>query len=80
MITQKITPFLWFDSQAEEAAKFYTEVFPNSKILSTVPYISETPSDKPVGSVMTIEFELNGQSFTALNGGPYFKIPFINCV
>ena len=71
---QKITPCLWFDSEAEDAAKFYTSVFPNSKILNIVPYISETPSNKPVGSVMTVDFELNGQRFTALNGGPFFKI------
>ncbi len=71
---QKITPCLWFDSQAEEAAKFYTSVFPNSKILETVPYLTETPSNKPVGSIMLVNFEINGQSFTALNGGSYFKI------
>jgi len=71
---QKITPCLWFDSQAEEAAKFYTSIFPNSKILETVPYLTETPSNKPVGSTMLVNFEINGQPFTALNGGPYFKI------
>ena len=71
---QKITPCLWFDSEAEEAANFYVSIFPNSKILETVPYISETPSNKPKGSVMLVNFEINGQSFTALNGGPYFKI------
>ncbi len=70
---QKITPCLWFDNEAEEAANFYTSVFPNSKILNTVPYLSETPSDKAVGSVMLVNFEINGQAFTALNGGPIFK-------
>ena len=71
---QKITPCLWFDSEAEEAAKFYTSIFPNSKILEIVPYKTETPSNKPIGSTMLVNFEINGQSFTALNGGPYFKI------
>ncbi len=71
---QKITPCLWFDNEAEEAAKFYVSIFPNSKIIETVPYLSETPSNKPIGSVMVINFELNGQPFTALNGGSYFKI------
>jgi predicted 3-demethylubiquinone-9 3-methyltransferase (glyoxalase superfamily) len=71
---QKITPCLWFDSEAEEAANFYTSIFPNSKILETVPYISETPSNKPIGSVLLVNFEINGQPFTVLNGGPFFKI------
>ncbi len=71
---QKITPCLWFDSEAEEAAKFYTSIFPDSKILDIVPYLSETPSNKPKGSVMLVNFEINGSPFTALNGGPYFKI------
>lgn len=71
---QKITPCLWFDSKAEEAAKFYVSAFPNSKIVETVPYISETPSNKPKGSVLLVNFEINGQPFTALNGGPFFKI------
>jgi predicted 3-demethylubiquinone-9 3-methyltransferase (glyoxalase superfamily) len=69
-----LTPCLWFDDEAEEAAKFYTSIFPNSKILETVPYLSETPSDKPVGSVMLVNFELNGQPFVGLNGGPFFKM------
>ena len=68
---QKITPFLWFDTQAEEAAKFYASVFPNSKILKTARYGDAGPG--PKGSVMTVEFELDGQKFTALNGGPSFK-------
>lgn len=70
---QKITPCLWFDSEAEEAAKFYTSIFPNSKIINTIPYLTETPSNKPIGSVLTVEFEINGQPFTGLNGGPFFK-------
>lgn len=70
----KITPCLWFDSDAEEAVKFYMKVFKNSKILKIDKYTIETPSNKPIGSVMTIEFELNGQKFLALNGGPFFKI------
>jgi len=65
---QKITPFLWFDSQAEEAAKFYVSVFGNSRILKTVRYAKAGPG--PAGSVMTVVFELNGVQFTALNGGP----------
>ena len=65
---QKITPFLWFDSQAEEAAKFYVSVFGNSRILKTVRYGKAGPG--PDGSVMTVVFELNGCQFTALNGGP----------
>lgn len=69
-----ITPCLWFDNQAEEAANFYVSIFPESKILETVLYNVDTPSDKPIGSVMTVDFEINGQPFTALNGGPYFKM------
>ena len=72
---QKITPFLWFDSQAEEAAALYTSVFKNSRIVSRTKY-GEAGKDqhkRPVGSVMTVEFELEGQTFTALNGGPEFK-------
>ncbi|HEV2177179.1 MAG TPA: VOC family protein [Terriglobia bacterium] len=67
----KITPFLWFDHQAEEAAKFYTLVFKNSKIRSISRYGEGSPG--PVGTVMTVGFELDGQPFTALNGGPLFK-------
>jgi predicted 3-demethylubiquinone-9 3-methyltransferase (glyoxalase superfamily) len=69
--TQKITTFLWFNDNAEEAVKFYTSVFSNSKILSTTRYGEAGPGKK--GSVMTIDFELDGQLFTALNGGPEFK-------
>jgi predicted 3-demethylubiquinone-9 3-methyltransferase (glyoxalase superfamily) len=68
---QKITPMLWFDTQAEEAAKFYVSIFPKSKILKTARYGDAGPG--PKGSVMTVEFELNGQRMTALNGGPQFK-------
>ncbi len=70
-IGQKITPFLWFDNQAEEAANFYVSVFKNSKVLSVVRYGDAGPG--PKGSVMTAEFELDGQKFVALNGGPLFK-------
>jgi predicted 3-demethylubiquinone-9 3-methyltransferase (glyoxalase superfamily) len=67
----KITPFLWFDSQAEEAAKFYIAVFKNGRILKTVRFGDAGPG--PKGAVMTVAFEVNGQQFTALNGGPQFK-------
>ncbi len=70
---QKIAPFLWFDNEAEEAAKYYTSVFKNSKILETVKYPIENPSNKPIGSVMVVYFQLAGQDFAALNGGPEFK-------
>jgi predicted 3-demethylubiquinone-9 3-methyltransferase (glyoxalase superfamily) len=72
---QKITPFLWFDDQAEEAAKFYASIFKNSKVGRILRYDAEAAkaSGRPVGSVLTIEFELEGQRFTALNGGPQFK-------
>jgi len=68
---QKITPFLWFDSHAEEAVNYYTSIFKNSKILNLARYGEGGPG--PKGSVMTVHFELNGQEFIALNGGPYFK-------
>ena len=67
----KITPFLWFDNSAEQAAQFYTSIFRNSKILQTSRYPEGAPG--PKGSVMTVKFELNGQEFIALNGGPHFK-------
>jgi Uncharacterized protein conserved in bacteria len=72
---QKITPFLWFDDQAEEAAKFYTSVFKNSKVGKSTRYgkAAEKAAGRPAGSVMIVEFELEGQKFTALNGGPVFK-------
>jgi predicted 3-demethylubiquinone-9 3-methyltransferase (glyoxalase superfamily) len=72
---QKITPFLWFDNQAEEAAKFYASVFENSKVGRILRYdeASSKSAGRPVGSVLTIELEIAGQKFTALNGGPEFK-------
>jgi predicted 3-demethylubiquinone-9 3-methyltransferase (glyoxalase superfamily) len=72
---QKITPCLWFDDQAEEAAELYTAVFPNSRIVRSARY-GEAGRDvhgKPAGTVMVVAFELDGQAFTALNGGPVFK-------
>jgi predicted 3-demethylubiquinone-9 3-methyltransferase (glyoxalase superfamily) len=66
---QKITPFLWFDHQAEEAAGFYASIFPNSKIVRVVRLDNAGPS----GSALTVEFQLEGQTFVALNGGPYHK-------
>jgi predicted 3-demethylubiquinone-9 3-methyltransferase (glyoxalase superfamily) len=68
---QKIAPFLWFDSQAEEAASFYVSVFGNSRILHVARYGATGPG--PQGSVMTVAFELNGLRFVALNGGPQFS-------
>ncbi|QPK64003.1 VOC family protein [Methylomonas sp. LL1] len=71
---QRITPCLWFDHQAEEAAVFYTDIFKNSKILDTARYTESGHElhGMPSGSVMTVSFELDGQCFTALNGGPVF--------
>ena len=68
---QGITPFLWFENQAEEAAKFYVSVFPNSRIKQTTRYGEEGPG--PKGTVMTVSFELDGHEFVALNGGPQFS-------
>jgi predicted 3-demethylubiquinone-9 3-methyltransferase (glyoxalase superfamily) len=68
---QKISPFLWFDGKAEEAAKFYISVFPNSKIGDILRNGPDGPG--PQGSVLTVAFELDGQKFTALNGGPHYK-------
>ncbi|HOG16893.1 MAG TPA: VOC family protein [Syntrophales bacterium] len=72
---QRITPFLWFDDQAEEAAAFYTSIFKNSKITGPSRYGKQgaAVSGRPAGSVMTVTFELDGQEFVALNGGPLFK-------
>jgi predicted 3-demethylubiquinone-9 3-methyltransferase (glyoxalase superfamily) len=72
---QKVTPCLWFDNNAEEAAKFYTSIFKKSKIGKILRYGKEGYEihGKPEGTVLTVEFELNGQTFTALNGGPAFK-------
>ena len=79
---QKITPFLWFDGKAEEAANFYTSIFENSKILNISRYGEEGPG--PAGTAMTVTFQLDGQEFTALNGGPMFKFTeaisfFVRC-
>ena len=75
--TKNITPFLWFDNQAEEAAKFYTSIFKNSKLGSITRYGEAGP--RPKGSVMTVTFQLNGQEFVALNGGPeYYFTPAIS--
>jgi predicted 3-demethylubiquinone-9 3-methyltransferase (glyoxalase superfamily) len=67
---QKLTPCLWFDTEGENAAKLYTSVFPNSKIVEVARYGSAGP--RPEGTVMTVSFELDGQKFVALNGGPDF--------
>ena len=79
---QKITTFLWFDNQAEEAANFYTSIFKNSKIKKISRYSDAGPG--PKGSVMVLTFELEGQQFTALNGGPVFSFTpaislMVNC-
>jgi len=79
---QKITPFLWFDSNAEEAANFYTSIFKNSKILTVARYGEAGPG--PKGSAMTVTFQLEGQQFIALNGGPHYTFSpaisfFVNC-
>jgi predicted 3-demethylubiquinone-9 3-methyltransferase (glyoxalase superfamily) len=71
MAIQKITPFLWYDNQAEQAAAFYASIFPNSKIVKIVRNGEGGPG--PAGSALTVEFQLDGQSFVALNGGPHFK-------
>ena len=68
---QKITPFLWFDNNAEQAVKFYTSIFKSSKTGKLARYPEGSPG--PVGTVMTLEFEIEGQQFIALNGGPHFK-------
>jgi predicted 3-demethylubiquinone-9 3-methyltransferase (glyoxalase superfamily) len=70
-IMKNITPFLWFDNEAEEAMNFYISVFPDSKVLSVTHYGAANPGQE--GSVMTANFEINGQQFTALNGGPQYK-------
>jgi len=79
---QKITPFLWFDSNAEEAVNFYISIFRNSKLLSISRYGEGGPG--PAGTVMTATFQLEGQEFAALNGGPQYKFTeaisfFVNC-
>ena len=72
---QKITPFLWYDSQAEEAANYYASIFKNSSVGGITRYdeSSSQAAGRPVGSAMTVEFQLEGQKFVALNGGPHFK-------
>jgi predicted 3-demethylubiquinone-9 3-methyltransferase (glyoxalase superfamily) len=72
---QRIAPCLWFDSEGEESAKFYTGIFENSRIgrISRYGEVGREVHGRPSGSVMTVEFELDGQRFTALNGGPVFK-------
>src|SRR4029450_13819359 len=72
---QRITPCLWFDDQAEEAAGFYVSIFPNSRVVAISRYGEEGREihGRPPGSVLTVAFELDGQAFTALNGGPIFK-------
>jgi predicted 3-demethylubiquinone-9 3-methyltransferase (glyoxalase superfamily) len=74
-ITQKITPFLWFDTQAEQAAEFYTSVFKNSRIKQINRYgrAGKDTHGQEAGTVMTVEFEICGQAMVALNGGPLFK-------
>jgi predicted 3-demethylubiquinone-9 3-methyltransferase (glyoxalase superfamily) len=79
---QKIIPYLWFDNQAEEAALFYTSLFKNSRILEITRYGENMP--QAAGTVLTVTFELDGQQFVALNGGPEFKFTeaislFVNC-
>jgi predicted 3-demethylubiquinone-9 3-methyltransferase (glyoxalase superfamily) len=72
---QKIVPNLWFDNEAEDAAKFYVSLFKNARIIDTVlyPEAATEPSGKPAGSVLTVDFEIDGQRYVALNGGPEFK-------
>ncbi len=74
-VNQRITPCLWFDDQGEEAAQFYTSIFKNSKIVTVARYgeVGKESHGRPPGSVMTVAFELDGQAFLALNGGPVFK-------
>ena len=76
MTSRPIIPCLWFDDRAEQAAQFYTQIFPNGRVTATshYPQSVDTPSGKPRGSVLTVEFEVAGQRFTALNGGPHFVI------
>jgi predicted 3-demethylubiquinone-9 3-methyltransferase (glyoxalase superfamily) len=71
-IQQKITPYLWFDSNAEEAVTFYTSIFKDSRIVTRSRYGDSGP--RPKGSIMAIAFRLEGQNFVAINGGPHFKL------
>jgi predicted 3-demethylubiquinone-9 3-methyltransferase (glyoxalase superfamily) len=75
-MSPRIVPNLWFDTQAEEAAQFYCSVFPNSRVVTVTRYTEAGPG--PAGSVMTVEFELDGQRFVGINGGPQF--PFTEAV
>ena len=70
---RKISPFLWFDGQAEQAAKFYVSLFPNAKLGKVSRYPSDAPGGNAEGSVMTVEFEIDGVTVIALNGGPDFR-------
>ncbi|MGH8079723.1 MAG: VOC family protein [Lysobacter sp.] len=72
---QRIAPFLWFDDQAESAIELYTSIFDNSRIVATTRYTADSSraAGRPEGSVMTVAFQLDGQDFTAINGGPHFK-------
>ena len=74
-MVQRITPFLWFDDQAEEAANFYVSLFPNSRVGAVARYgpAAANASGRPEGSVLTVEFDLEGQRFIAMNGGPAFE-------
>ena len=83
---QRITPFLWFNNQAEQAVRFYTSIFKNSKIGKIARYdeAGEKVAGRPAGSVMTVEFQLEGQKYVGLNGGPHFKFSeavsfIVNC-
>jgi predicted 3-demethylubiquinone-9 3-methyltransferase (glyoxalase superfamily) len=81
-VQQKIVPNLWFDTEAEAAAEFYVSVFPNSRVVSKAHYTEAGP--RPAGEVMTVEWELDGQRFIGINGGPEFKFSeavsfLINC-
>jgi predicted 3-demethylubiquinone-9 3-methyltransferase (glyoxalase superfamily) len=83
---QRITPFLWFDDRAEEAVALYVSIFPSSRILRTIRYTKEVAAQagRPEGSVMSIDFELDGQRLGALNGGPLFQFSealslIVNC-
>lgn len=78
----KITPFLWFDDKAEEAARFYVSIFGNGRIAHVMRHGDNAP--QPKGSVLSVEFEIEGQTFTALNGGPHYRLTpaisfFVNC-
>lgn len=70
---RKVSPFLWFDKQAEEAANFYVSLFPNAKVTKVSHYPADAPGGNKRGKVMTVEFEIDGVTFVALNGGPDFK-------